>query len=115
MGTNKRPQSSPKKNKDLYCMIIWSCNTDLPDSTWLHWLVVNIIGTPILRSTSLSTGNTLVPYKKNSPVATNEYHLAVFKQPDEIPLPDRIQRRSFDVKEFVDTYNLVMVSDKIMH
>ena len=121
MGVKRRP--SPKKVKDLYCVIMWSVKSadlqakplDLQrrseeaSECSLHWLVVNIIGSPILHSTSLSTGNTLVPYKGTS----SSYHLAVLKQPDEIPLI-KLKRSTFNLKEFTDEYNLTVISDKVI-
>jgi len=119
MGVKRRP--SPKKVKDLYCVIMWSSegpdakpqdlqrrSADLSECS-LHWLVVNIIGSPILHSTSLSTGNTLVPYKGTS----SSYHLLVLKQPEEIPLI-KIKRSTFNLKEFTDEYNLTVISEKVI-
>ena len=116
MGVKRRP--SPKKVKDLYCVIMWSSaersnelsakSNDLSECS-LHWLVVNIIGSPILHSTSLSTGNTLVPYKGTS----SSYHLVVLKQPEEIPLI-KIKRSTFNLKEFTDEYNLTVISEKVI-
>lgn len=121
MGARRRP--SPKKVKDLYCVIMWWANgpQDLqrrsegakaqdPSECSLCWLVVNIIGSPILHSTSLSTGNTLVPYKGTS----SSYHLVVLKQQDEIPLI-KIKRSTFNLKEFTDEYKLTVISEKVIH
>jgi len=128
MGAKRRP--SPKKVKDLYCVIMWSSAANPLDlqrrseeakpqdlqrrsealsECSLHWLVVNIIGSPILHSTSLSTGNTLVPYKGTS----SSYHLVVLKQPEEIPLI-KIKRSTFNLKEFTDEYNLTVISEKVI-
>ena len=108
MGVKRRP--SPKKVKDLYCVIMWSSEgSEGLSECSLHWLVVNIIGSPILHSTSLSTGNTLVPYKGTS----SSYHLVVLKQPEEIPLI-KIKRSTFNLKEFTDEYNLTVISEKVI-
>jgi hypothetical protein len=110
-------KSSPKaqgktKEQDLYTIMMWGSSIGDSEQN-LHWLIVNIHGSPkTTLEESLHTGDTIVPYKLESQNTKYTYHLGIFKQNDCIPYI-KLQRQNFDVNDFIKMYDLLKLSEQV--
>ena len=97
---------------DLYTILI--LDKDAP-SPYLHWLIVNIPGKPIMNQRRIHGGTTLMKYTPPAPPLgeRHHYHISIYKQTFYINHTDQINRVSFDVDLFVNQYDLQMISDVV--
>ena len=110
----KQTSNGKMKDYDLYTIMMWGSSATTPEDVGLHWLVVNIHGSPkTTLEESLHTGDTIVPYKLASETAAKyTYHLGIFRQHDAIPYI-KLQRQKFDVNDFIKMYDLCKLSEQV--
>jgi phosphatidylethanolamine-binding protein (PEBP) family uncharacterized protein len=91
----------------LYTVLIW--DPDAPSPSYIHLLAIN------LRSSNLSTGQTLLSYEPPSPPSgIHRYFTTVYQQKGTIDVPVPKSRAPFDVEEFVTQYTLSKVGEKMI-
>jgi len=91
----------------LYTILIW--DPDAPSPSYIHFLATN------LRSSNLSTGQTLLSYEPPTPPSgVHRYYTTVYRQKQLINVPVPSQRANFDVEELVNTYSLEKIGEKMI-
>jgi phosphatidylethanolamine-binding protein (PEBP) family uncharacterized protein len=91
----------------LYTLLIW--DPDAPSPSYIHLLAIN------LRSSNLSTGQTLLSYEPPTPPSgIHRYYTTVYQQKGLIDLPAPKERAHFDVDEFVNSYSLTKIGEKMI-
>jgi phosphatidylethanolamine-binding protein (PEBP) family uncharacterized protein len=91
----------------LYTILMW--DPDAPNPSYIHLLAVN------LRSSNLSTGQTLLSYEPPTPPSgVHRYFTTVYRQKESIDVPVPSERANFDVDAFVNTYSLEKIGEKMI-
>ncbi len=91
----------------LYTILMW--DPDAPNPSYIHLLAVN------LRSSNLSTGQTLLSYEPPTPPSgVHRYFTTVYRQKESIDEPVPKERANFDVDAFVNTYSLEKIGEKMI-
>jgi len=103
--TQRMPHIYFPETNEYYTLIMW--DPDAPHPSYLHWLVCNI------HNSSNILKNTIVSYLPPAPPSgTHRYFFGIFKHTQKIaPNPER---SGFDINQFITTYNLTKISEKMM-
>ena len=83
--------------------------TDIPGTSWLHWLVLNIPG----EVPTIENGDEIVFYAPPTPPSgTHRYIFTLYEQPNSILYSAPSERKSFNVKAFENQFSLKKIASK---
>jgi phosphatidylethanolamine-binding protein (PEBP) family uncharacterized protein len=103
-------QIKPESNK-LFTLLMSDPDapTDIPGTSWLHWLIVNIPGDiPVIEN-----GDEIMHYSPPTPPSgTHRYIFTLYEQPNSILYSAPSVRTSFNTKGFERQFLLKKITSK---